>query len=292
MSPKYLNLLESKNSKIKWLWGAATLVHLYYNLGASLRVNVKALACCTTLPESWIFEDFSKLPGISKPNDSRVPEYCTRWSWSRSISDRSGERALKIFRETLDNYKLEDVVWDPYLEKRADRHMFKKVASFTNFISSSEHLEAYYPNRVQRQFSRRQYVPRNPISLEYCSLRFAVQPVAYKLKYNWADLFSGGKWKDSSITLRGRKVHDGIPACVEKYFEWFKRVSFTKLCSTIVNLDENNDGRILSDDGTVGGGVGSLVGGGVGGGGVGSPVGGGGLSQCEHISITVIVFAP
>ncbi|KAF6141005.1 hypothetical protein GIB67_006634 [Kingdonia uniflora] len=141
-------------------------------------------------------------------------------------SDRFSEKALKIFREALDNYKLENVIWDSYLEKRADRHIFKKVASFTGFICSPEHIEAYYPDRVQRELNR-----------------------------------------------RGKKVHDGIPACVEGYFEWFKRVSFTKLCPTTVNLDENNDGRILGDGGVVGGGVGSPVGGGS----------GGGLSQSENV---------
>ncbi|KAF6176592.1 hypothetical protein GIB67_034454 [Kingdonia uniflora] len=113
----------------------------YMFLGASSRVNVKALACCTTLLESWIFEHFPKLHGISKPNDSRAPEYCTRWSWSKTASDRSGEKALKTFREALDNYNLEDVVWDPYLEKIVDIHMFKKVACFTSFIRSLEHIE-------------------------------------------------------------------------------------------------------------------------------------------------------
>ncbi|KAF6160687.1 hypothetical protein GIB67_019627 [Kingdonia uniflora] len=106
VSPKYLNFFESKNSEITWSWRAATLVHLYYSLGASSRVNAKALVCCTTLLE--IFEYFPKLPGIPKSNDSRAPEYCTRCSWSRTTSDRSGEKALKIFREALDNYKLED----------------------------------------------------------------------------------------------------------------------------------------------------------------------------------------
>ncbi|KAF6176290.1 hypothetical protein GIB67_023581, partial [Kingdonia uniflora] len=112
-----------------------------------------------------------------------------------------------------------EVVWDQYLEKRANRHVFKKVASFTSFIRSPEHIEAYYPEKVHRRFNRRQYVPRNPICLEDSGLRFAVQPGAYKPKYNWADLFSEGKWKDSLITTRGRKVHDGIPDFVEGYFE-------------------------------------------------------------------------
>ncbi|KAF6170639.1 hypothetical protein GIB67_020201 [Kingdonia uniflora] len=47
MSAKYLNFFENKNSEITWSWGAMTLAHLYYSIGASSIVNVKALACCT-----------------------------------------------------------------------------------------------------------------------------------------------------------------------------------------------------------------------------------------------------
>ncbi|KAF6143291.1 hypothetical protein GIB67_039074 [Kingdonia uniflora] len=215
-SPKYLNFFESKNSDITWSWGAAALVYLYYSLGASLRVNVKALF--------WIFEHFPKLPGIPKPNDSRAPEYCTRSSRTRT-----------------------------WIREQTDMCSRKLLVSPILF--------------AVRNILKRTILKDN-------NLHFVVQPSAYKPKYNWADLLSGGKWKDSLITMRGRKVHDGIPACVEGYFEWFKGVSITKLFPTTVNLGENDDRRILGD----GGGVGSRVGGG----GVGSPVGGGFL-QREHV---------
>ncbi|KAF6138474.1 hypothetical protein GIB67_022508 [Kingdonia uniflora] len=146
------------------------------------------------------------------------------------LSSRAIAKAYMLY--VLGAFLLKKAVWDPYLEKRADRHMFKKVASFTGFICSSEHIKAYYPDRVQHQFIRRQYVPRNPI-------------------------------------------------CLEGYFEWFKEVSFTKLCPSTVNLNENDDRRILGDGGG-GGGVGCHVGGS----GVGSPIEGdvgGGFLQREHV---------
>ncbi|KAF6137942.1 hypothetical protein GIB67_041815 [Kingdonia uniflora] len=55
--------------------------------------------------------------------------------------------------------------------------------------------------------------------------------------------------------MRGRKVHDRIPVCGERYFEWFNLVLFSKLCLAVVNLDKNDDGRILGNGGAVGGGV-------------------------------------
>ncbi|KAF6155663.1 hypothetical protein GIB67_007100 [Kingdonia uniflora] len=254
VSVKYLSFFQDKDVNKPWSWGAAILVHLYYNLGASSRVNAKGLACCTTLVESWIFEHFPKLPGISTPNQSGVAEFCTRWPWTKTTSTQSGSAALNMFREALDSYKFEDVVWDPYLEKREDKHNFKEVASFTGLLCSPEHNEPYYPDRVQRQFNRRQPVPRAPTCVEHSDLRLGDKPCAYKPKYNWVDLFSEGKLRDSIILTKGRKVHDGIPICTKGYFEWFNSVSFTKLCPDVVNLvedDDYEDGRVLGDMGGV-----------------------------------------
>ncbi|KAF6174693.1 hypothetical protein GIB67_008748 [Kingdonia uniflora] len=78
VSTKYLYFFENKNSNITWSWGIAALVHLYYSLGAALRIHGKAFACCTTLLEFWIFEHFPELPGIPKPKHFDAPEYCTR----------------------------------------------------------------------------------------------------------------------------------------------------------------------------------------------------------------------
>ncbi|KAF6139248.1 hypothetical protein GIB67_035863 [Kingdonia uniflora] len=218
VSVKYLSFFQDNDVNKPWSWGAATLAHLYYSLGASSRVNAKWLACCTTLLESWIFEHFSKLPGIPSPNQSGAAELCTRWSWTKTTSALSGSAALNMFREALDSYKLQDVVWDPYLEKREDKYNFKEVASFTGLLCTPEHNKLYYPDRVQRQFNRRQPVPRAPTCVEQSGLRLCDEPCAYKPKYNWVDLFSEGKWRDSIILTRGRKVHDGISVCTEGYF--------------------------------------------------------------------------
>ncbi|KAF6176554.1 hypothetical protein GIB67_034416 [Kingdonia uniflora] len=79
VSVKYLSFFQDQNISKPWSWGAATLAHLYYSLGASSRVNAKRLACCTTF--------------------------------------------LKV-------------IFDPYVEKRKDKHMFKEVASFTGLLFS------------------------------------------------------------------------------------------------------------------------------------------------------------
>ncbi|KAF6158764.1 hypothetical protein GIB67_040278 [Kingdonia uniflora] len=224
VSVKYLPFFHDTNSNKLWSWGAATLAHLYYSLGASSRVNAKGLACYTTLLEI------------------------------KTTNAQNGEAALKMFREALDSYKLEDIYvirvagcLGPLLTEEGG----KIVASFTGLLCSLEHKEPYYPDRVQRQFNRRQPVPRAPTFLDQSGLRLGTEPSAYKPNYNWEDLFSEGKLRESMILMRGRKVHDGIPVYTDGYFEWFKTVSFTKLCPYVVNLDENDDGRVLGDSGDV-----------------------------------------
>ncbi|KAF6153654.1 hypothetical protein GIB67_027521 [Kingdonia uniflora] len=72
-------------------------------------------------------------------------------------------------------------------------------------------------------------------------LRFGDKAGLYNPKYDWEDLFSEDKWRDSITLMRGRKVHNGIPICSEGFFEWFNSVSFTKLCPDVVNLGEDAD---------------------------------------------------
>ncbi|KAF6153622.1 hypothetical protein GIB67_027489 [Kingdonia uniflora] len=180
------------------------------------------------------------------------------WSWgatklahlyySLGASSRVNAKGLSCCTTLL------EVVWDSYLEKRDDKHNFKEVASFTGLLCSTEHNEPYYPDRVQRQFNRRQPVPQAPTCVEQSGLHLYDKPCAYKSKYNWVDLFSDGKWRDSIILTRGRKIHDGIPVCTEGYFEWFNSVSFTKLYPDAVNLaedDDYDDARVLRDRGGV-----------------------------------------
>ncbi|KAF6164961.1 hypothetical protein GIB67_005330 [Kingdonia uniflora] len=94
---------------IKWSWGFAVLAHLFHNLGAASRTCGKQFAAYTTLLESWIFAHFPKLHGIPKEQQSDAPEYCTRWKWGLSITERTGARELLKYREAFDNYKVEDV---------------------------------------------------------------------------------------------------------------------------------------------------------------------------------------
>ncbi|KAF6136892.1 hypothetical protein GIB67_018931, partial [Kingdonia uniflora] len=128
--------------------------------------------------ESWIFAHFPKLDGIPKEMDSDAYEYCTCWKWDESITDRYGGTTLPKFREALDNYKLEDVVWDPYRDKRDFAHAFKEVTFFYGALVSPDHVQPYYPNRVMRQLNREQGIPAKRLLTEtiICPITIGLAP--------------------------------------------------------------------------------------------------------------------
>ncbi|KAF6143809.1 hypothetical protein GIB67_016730 [Kingdonia uniflora] len=128
VSPRYLVLFAKDKVAKKWSWGSA----------------------------SWIFAHFPKLGGIPKEMDSDAYEHCTCWKWDVSVTDRYGGTALLHFKEALDNYKLEDVVWDPNKDKRDSPHALKEVNFFYGTLASPDHVQPYCPNRVVRQFNREQ----------------------------------------------------------------------------------------------------------------------------------------
>ncbi|KAF6169919.1 hypothetical protein GIB67_034311 [Kingdonia uniflora] len=70
--------------------------------------------------------------------------------------DKYGGLTLLKFREALEKYKLDDVVWDPYRDKRDFAHRFKEIAYFYGALASPNYVQTYYPNRVARQFSQEQ----------------------------------------------------------------------------------------------------------------------------------------
>ncbi|KAF6151771.1 hypothetical protein GIB67_010345 [Kingdonia uniflora] len=142
--------------------------------------------------------------------------------WDVSVTDRYGGTALLNFREALDNYKLEDVVWDPYRDKRDSPHAFKEVNFFYGTLASPDHVQPYYPNRVVRQFNREQSIPTKRLLTEASDLWNA--KVAKK------------------FSPKGRRVREGPLVCTEAYLEWFASVSWTTICPITVDLAANDYG--------------------------------------------------
>ncbi|KAF6137435.1 hypothetical protein GIB67_009911 [Kingdonia uniflora] len=119
VTARYLYFFEKDKANIKYFWGSAVLAHLFHNLGAASRADGKQFVAYTTLLMSWIFSQFPKLPDLPNQQHSDAVEYCTWWKWGLSITERTGARDLLKYREVFDNYKVEDVVWDPYRAERS-----------------------------------------------------------------------------------------------------------------------------------------------------------------------------
>ncbi|KAF6138781.1 hypothetical protein GIB67_039120, partial [Kingdonia uniflora] len=220
------------------------LAHMYYNLGAASRDDARQFACCTTLLESWIFAHFPKLSGIPKEMDSDAYEHCTCWKWDVSVTDRYGGTTLLNFREALDNYKLENVVWDPNIDKRDSPHAFKEVNFFYETLASLDHVQPYYPNRVVRQFNREQGIPTKQLLTKVSDLWNAKVAMKFSPNYEWVDCFSSQKWNEFALKKidRGWRVREGPLVCTEAYLEWFASVSWTTICSITVDLAADNSG--------------------------------------------------
>ncbi|KAF6171082.1 hypothetical protein GIB67_010950 [Kingdonia uniflora] len=184
---------------------------------AASRTDGKQLAAYTTLLESWIFAHIPKLPGIAKEQYSDASEYCTRWKWILSITDRTGARDLLKYRKAFDNYKVEDVVWDPYRAERRFDHDINENTFFKGLTSSPDHVEPIDPNRIVRQFAMIQPIPKSPKCVEVSGLRTwdGEEPKQYKPKYDWVDVFSKGLWKEWIVRSRdrGRRLRGGPAQC-------------------------------------------------------------------------------
>ncbi|KAF6148858.1 hypothetical protein GIB67_014229 [Kingdonia uniflora] len=180
VSALYLVLLAKDKVAKKWSWGSAVLAHMYYNLGAASRDDGRQFACCTTL-----------LGDVS-------------------VTDRYGSTALINLREALDNYKLEDVVWDPYRDKRDSPHTFKEVTFFYGALASPYYVQPYYPNRVVRQFNREQGIPTKRLLTKVSNLWNAKEPRKFNPKYEWVDCFSSQKLKEFVLKKADRGEDDDI----------------------------------------------------------------------------------
>ncbi|KAF6148315.1 hypothetical protein GIB67_025534 [Kingdonia uniflora] len=218
VNARYLDLFAKDKVAKKWSWGSAVLAHMYYNLGAASRDDGRQVACCTTLLEKW----------------------------DASITDRYAAPALLMFREALDKYKLEDVVWGPYRNKRDSAHAFKEFTFFNGVLASPDHVQPYYPNRVVRKFNQEQGIPGKRLITEILNLWSAESPRKFNHKYEWVDCFSGQKWKDFVLKKadRGRRVREGPLVCTEGYLEWFASVSWTTICPIVVDLAADDDARV------------------------------------------------
>ncbi|KAF6138057.1 hypothetical protein GIB67_042962 [Kingdonia uniflora] len=93
-------------------------------------------------------------------------EYKSASKKKKGLTMRYGGIALLKFRETLDNYKLEDVIWDPYRDKRDSPHEFKEVTFFYSVLASPDHVEPYYPNKTSECDLLKEIIEQMKVEIE------------------------------------------------------------------------------------------------------------------------------
>nr|XP_004510063.1 protein MAIN-LIKE 2-like [Cicer arietinum] len=148
---KYINLLIDLDRCRYYSWDAATLVFLYDNMGDGAVHDTRQLGGYMTLLHCWIYEHFAR---ICKRGDrgavpAHLPRAC-RW-----IAKHAVEGGLVTYRQRLDALLLEDVVFTPYDDDRAN-HPFEDILMFSGYLRCGGVSVPYLLERCLRQFGRMQ----------------------------------------------------------------------------------------------------------------------------------------
>jgi len=115
------------------------------------------------------------------------------------------------------------VCWEPYNGHR-DAHPFHEVSYYCGLLVSFDVVEAYYPERVLRQFGRLQTIPTMPMIPHLLNARGKTSQ-AYKVAYS-VNAWTHDNWRNHLLNdkLRSRPVR--VPwECDSKYMEWFLKIT-------------------------------------------------------------------
>nr|XP_004513058.2 protein MAIN-LIKE 1-like [Cicer arietinum] len=153
---KYISLFIDLHCCRDYSWASAALVFLYDNLGDGAIHDTRQLGGYMSLLQCWIYEHF---PRICKRGDrgavpAHLPRAC-RWTAKHVV-----EGGLMAYRRRLDGLLLEDVVFTPYDDDRAN-HPFVSILMFSGYLRCGGVSVPYLPERCLRQFGRIQCIPRD-----------------------------------------------------------------------------------------------------------------------------------
>nr|XP_004500033.1 protein MAIN-LIKE 2-like [Cicer arietinum] len=144
---KYISLFIDLARCRHYSWAAAALVFLYDNMGDGAVHDTRQLGGYMTLLQCWIYEHF---PRIYKRGDrgavhAHLPRAC-RW-----IAKHAVEGGLVTYRQRLDALLLDDVLFTPYDDDRAN-HPFEDISMFSGYLRCGGVSVPYLPERCLRQF--------------------------------------------------------------------------------------------------------------------------------------------
>nr|XP_012568426.1 protein MAIN-LIKE 1-like [Cicer arietinum] len=200
---KYISLFIDLDRCRHYSWAAAALVFLYDNMGDGAVHDTRQLGGYMTLLQCWIYEHF---PRICKRGDrgavpAHLPRAC-RW-----IAKHAVEGGLVTYRQRLDALLLEDVLFTPYDDDRAN-HPFEDISMFSGYLRCGGVSVPYLPERCLRQFGRIQCIPPD------------VPPRPPSIDWVWQTTMQ------SSVSVFRRLYHvASFPGEVtEDYYPWYMSV--------------------------------------------------------------------
>ncbi|KAH7858050.1 hypothetical protein Vadar_019523 [Vaccinium darrowii] len=226
-----LSLLSNLDEVDTYGWGTGCLAYLYRQLGTASRKGVKQLCGYTTLLEAWIHEHFPTLQQPQNPNYSEELPRAHRWLPRREASNVS----VSHYRRMLDDLRADQVIFDPYKDRRGD---VRPIAFYTGPIRGMSVVEPYLPDRVLRQFGLVQIIPGDPIA----PARVETGDKKYNVVYTWTDA-NWTSWEYHVVpeVKRVRTKADVPWECHPDYAQWLSRYSHFTVSpdagATEVNID-------------------------------------------------------
>nr|XP_004516038.1 protein MAINTENANCE OF MERISTEMS-like [Cicer arietinum] len=201
---KYVTLFIDLHRCRDYSWASAVLVFLYDNLGDGVVHDTRQLGGYMTLLQCWIYEHF---PRICKRGDrgavpAHLPRAC-RWTAKHVVKG-----GLMAYRRRLDALLLEDVVFTPYDDDRAN-HPFVSISMFSGYLLCGGVSVPYLPERCLRQFGRIQCIP------------YDVHPMSDNIDWVWQSTM-----RSSVETFRRLYLVATFPVEVTAdYYAWYISVS-------------------------------------------------------------------
>jgi hypothetical protein len=189
-----------------------------------LRNNlISFIICFFIFTQAWIHSHFPRLGtfviSLSENYDHANPEH----PYAAKFKPMKGGQSPNETRLALDRLELDDVVWQPY-EDRRHTAPFQDCSWYSGWIMcGTAMVSPHLPERVLRQYGHVQSIPRAPfISAKAKMTRFTIDHAfQHMLVENYV-----------TVEMRGLKATHGFEA-VPGYIAWFFKVSHPKINAPI-----------------------------------------------------------
>ncbi|XP_057444600.1 protein MAINTENANCE OF MERISTEMS-like [Lotus japonicus] len=205
----WIGMLEDLGRVCEYAWGAIALATLYDQLSRASRRGTAQMGGFSSLLLGWVYEYLSDRVIIRRadPEYSQDQPRARRW-----VTSRVPHAGLDERRVMLDELTVDDIIWTPFEDHRADRPRDPR-AMYSGYIRSpfGRVVRRHLPERVLRQFGYIQDVPRHPSEIQTTGSLAETTDAAYA---------------EFEPHLRPQGIPATYPGeAVEDYMRWYSAVS-------------------------------------------------------------------